>query len=281
MQTLDLKKKKWIGKKEIIVVLTAIILTTAGIKASDKVFNGKGEDVYEGTGCPPDMVEVNLAERKICIDKYEASAGDDCDYKNPGTQEETKTNLDMNKCKAVSRSGVLPWTNISQSQAQVACAKAGKRLPTNKEWMQASLGTPDKKNGWGNDDCNVARNWETSPGPTGSGVNCLSANNAYDMIGNVWEWVSDTAFDGKYKGRELPKKGYIKGVDEDGAPTETTIDQGDPNYNEDYFFSINIGSRAFARGGHWDNKSDAGQYAVYLESPPSFAGIGIGFRCAK
>lgn len=282
MKTLDLKKKRFVGRKEMVVVFTAIILTTAGIKASDKFLNSNGGEANTGEkGCPPDMVYIISDSGGFCMDKYEASAGKDCPNDDPQNQEATKINNDAVKCKPASVAGVNPWRNISQNQAMVACAKAGKRLPTNKEWLAASLGTPDKAGDWNEDDCQVAKNWESQPGVSGSGGNCVSSAGVYDMVGNVWEWVAGTIADGRYDGRELPKKGYIKGVDENALPSETSADGGDPNYNEDYLFIVNVGTRAFARGGYWDNQKDAGQYSIYLESAPSFAGIGIGFRCAK
>jgi len=282
MKTLNLRRKRLVGKREIIVTVAAIILATAGIKASDKILNRNGGEVTNGEkGCPPDMVQVLSENGGFCIDKYENSAGDNCQAKNPQSQGESLANLDESDCRPASVSGALPWRNISQNQAAVACAKAGKRLPTNKEWLAAALGTPDKASGWGPDDCNVNNNWGNQPGETGSGKNCISSAGAYDMIGNAWEWVEGTVADGAYQGRAFPKEGYIKGVDENALPSATGQDKGDPNYNNDYMWMINTGTRAFARGGYWGNGSDAGIYSVYLDSEPSFAGIGIGFRCVK
>lgn len=282
MKTLNLKKKSFIGRKEAIVVVAAIILTTAGIKASDQLLDRNGNEAALGeNGCPQDMARVSSEIGFFCIDRYEASAGKDCPAADPRNQEESRTNLDAPKCKAASLAGARPWRNLSQNQAALACAKAGKRLPTNREWLAASLGTPDKSAGWEASDCQVAKNWEEQPGPAGSGENCISGAGAYDMIGNVWEWVQGTVSDGSYEGRSLPKKGYVKGVDGDGLPSETGQDQPDPNYHDDYMWLVDVGTRAFARGGYWDNKSDAGQYSIYLESPPSYATAGIGFRCVK
>jgi len=282
VQTLNLKKKKrFIGGREVAISLFAVILTTVGIKASDKYLNPKGQEVYEGAGCPPDMTQIISSGGNFCIDKYENSPSEDCKNINPGNQEQTTENLDISRCKPVSKVGNIPWRFISQNQAAVACAKAGKRLPTNKEWLAAALGTPDKLADWGGDDCNVAQNWGSNPGGAGLGKDCVSVAGVYDMIGNVWEWVEGTVYDGEYNGRKLPKKGYIKGVDSDALPIETDSAGADKNYNNDYMWMVNSGARGFARGGYWDNNSDAGQYAIYLESEPSFAGVGIGFRCVK
>ena len=101
------------------------------------------------------------------------------------------------------------------------------------------------------------------------------------MIGNVWEWVDGTTFEGEYNGRELPKSGFILGVDDEAMPIETNIEEGDPNYYHDYFWLKESGTRGIARGGYWDNKEEAGQYSLYAVSPPSYAGAGVGFRCVK
>ena len=270
-----------VGKKEIIVLVLSVILTTVGIKASDNLFSSPSEESEGKKFCSSDMIFVNSSDGGFCIDKYEASAGSECAYANPENQSETRENLNNNKCLSVSVRGSIPWRNISQNQAAIACAKAGKRLPLNKEWLQAALGTPDMSHGWTSKDCQVAKNWGEGPGPSGSGENCRSSAGAFDMIGNAWEWVEGTIYDGEYNGKPLPEQGHVAGIDDESLPSETTEEDFDPNYYEDYFWIKKKGTRGIARGGYWDNKSGAGQYAVYMVTPPSFAGIGVGFRCVK
>ena len=272
-----------IGGKEIVVVAAAIILTTVAIKASDSWFGNKssGADKNGDGPCPIDMVYVNFPGGGFCIDKYEASPADDCPYANPNSQRETRLNLDYKDCQPVSAPGRIPWRFISQNQAALACAKAGKRLPTNKEWLAAALGTPDPVNNWTADDCQVDDNWNQQPGLTGSGANCISAAGAYDMVGNVWEWVEGTVAEGRFNNKSLPESGYILGIDEDGLPSQTTMGTGDPNYYYDYFWLKETEIRGLARGGYWHNGADAGQYALYAVAPPSFSGAGVGFRCVK
>jgi Sulfatase-modifying factor enzyme 1 len=274
----DQKKKKFGKVQWLVVTLAAIILSTVGIKASDSLFGGQGKN---NSVCPPDMVFVPGANGGFCIDKYEDAAGSGCSAKNPANQDETRADLENASCQPVSQPGLIPWRYISQNQAAVACAKVGKRLPTNEEWQAAALATPDKNSNWGADDCQVANNWAEQPGPTGSGKNCVSGVGAYDMVGNVWEWVEGTVEDGKYQGVDLPDDGYIKGVNSQGMPTGTDANQADPNYNDDYLWILKTGSRGIARGGYWNNNDQAGQYSVYLVAPPSEAGTGTGFRCAK
>jgi len=263
----------------------AVVLTTAGIKAADK-FSAPTRTVAGPVagpdGCPEEMVYVTIAGGGFCLDRYEASAGEKCPAKLPANQDETRQNLDAVDCRPAAIPGQLPWRNISQNQAAIACAKAGKRLASNKEWLQAALGTPDKAAGWTADDCHVAKNWTSGhPGQTGSARQCVSAAGAFDMIGNVWEWVDGTVYEGKFKEKILPDQGFIKSVDEDALANETDKAGGDLNYNQDYFWIKNKGTRGIARGGYWDNQADAGLYAAYVVSLPSFSGDGIGFRCAK
>jgi len=101
------------------------------------------------------------------------------------------------------------------------------------------------------------------------------------MIGNVWEWSEETLEDGKFSGVEVPKSGYIKAFSDMSIPSETQIDKGDPNYNNDYFWMKKTGVRGVARGGYWNNQKEAGIYSTYMVVPPSFAGVGVGFRCVK
>ncbi len=264
----------------------AVIFVTIGINAADNYDNisqsivgrlilGKNKGP-----CPDDMAYVPKENGGFCIDKYESSPSNDCSYKNVTDQIQSRDNLDSVNCSAQSVAGKEPWRFISQTQAQTACAKAGKRLPTNEEWYLASLGTPDK-NPSGTDDCQIVSNWMSQPGLTGSGVNCVSSYGAFDMIGNVWEWVKGEANEGIFESQTMPESGYIKAVDTNGVPIETDLNGPEDNYNKDYFWIKNSDIRGLARGGYWQNGTDAGVYAMYMVSPPNFAETGIGFRCAK
>jgi formylglycine-generating enzyme required for sulfatase activity len=269
------------------ISIIAIVLITVGIDASDHYDNysesivgrlllGKPKSL-----CGDDMVYVPNENGGFCIDKYEASAGPDCQNKNPNNQNETRINVNNKNCRPVSVPSSIPWRNISQTQAEISCSMAGKRLPTDEEWYQAAMGTPDINGGWTADDCQIASNWDFQPGLTGSGKNCVSSAGAYDMIGNAWEWVKGEIRDGYYDGHAMPEQGYIKAVDIHGIPIETDKQAPDPNHNNDFLWIKAQGVRGMARGGYWDNYAEGGQFSVYLVSEPSFAGIGVGFRCVK
>jgi len=269
------------------VIIGATILVTLGISASDGV-GGLSRPLLGSlvmniakNDCPDGMVYVTAESGGFCVDTFEAAAGENCPNKIPGNQGESRANLESSGCAPVSERDMTPWTNISLNQAEEACRRAGKRLPSNKEWFAAALGTPDRNMDWGRGDCQVRSNWDSQPGKTGSGENCVSSAGAYDMIGNVWEWANDIAIDNVYDGRALPKDGYVTEVDKGGVPTKTDAVKPDDNFNQDYFNIYSNGARGFLRGGYWNNESGAGKFAVNLLFSPSNVGIGVGFRCVK
>jgi len=269
----------------IISVVLTTVLTSLAIRGTERTFDltaSLTQPPIEDSGpCPQDMVFVESEDGGFCVDRYENSPGPGCPFENPQNQDQTRANLDDTDCQPLSQQGKKPWRNLSQDQALLACAKAGKRLPTHQEWYQAALGTPDKEVSWSAKDCHVATNWPSQPGLTGSGADCVSSAGAYDMIGNVWEWTKGAISDGLLEGRKLPETGYIISTDGYGFPGLTTSTAPDPNYNEDYFWVNPTKIRAIMRGGYWGNGSDAGVYSAYLVVPPSFSGTGVGFRCVK
>ena len=271
------------------IAVSAIVLTTFTIDAADNLGNMKqsilGAVLFgvigESSPCPEDMAIVDTSEGGFCIDVYEASAGSDCPYLSPLNQDETRINLNMESCDVTSEKGKLPWRNISQNQATLACVKMGKRLPTSEEWYLATLGTPDKDNNWNAEDCNVDMNWGNEiPGETGSGDKCVSAYGVYDMVGNVWEWISETVNYGVYKDMNLPQTGYVHSVNESGTPLETG-NTPDENYFKDKFWIDSTTITGIFRGGYWSSKSDGGMYSMHTQVPPSFVGEAVGFRCVK
>ena len=276
-------------KDRIITLIISVSLTTAltslVIRGTERTSDLTASLTQPTEGrsapCPQDMVFVDSENGGFCVDKYENSPGPGCPYQDSQNETESQINLDSPNCLPVSKEISTPWRNVSQSQAALACARAGKRLPSSKEWYQAALDTPDKDSNWNEQDCQVKSNWPSQPGLTGSGKDCVSSAGAYDMIGNVWEWVDGTIFDGQHEGHPLPEQGFVQGVDDEGLAYQTDLQEPAPNYNQDYFWIKQQGTRGIARGGYWGNGSDAGVYSAYLVVPPSFSGTGVGFRCVK
>jgi formylglycine-generating enzyme len=174
-------------------------------------------------GCPDGMIAVTT----FCVDKYEATlvvlaTGDAwCPFDNPGTT----------PMRAISVAGAVPQAYISQIQAGEACANAGKRLCQDAEWLRACQGPGDTTYPYGNTDelgvCNDHRaehpaieyfgtsaSWiytmldnscldqiPETVDPTGSRTGCVTAEGAYDMMGNVHEWTgTTTGANGAFRG---------------------------------------------------------------------------------
>src|SRR5262249_1018486 len=92
---------------------------------------------------------------------------------------------------AVSIPGVRPTACATWFQAAQACRLSGKRLPTTLEWPDGAAGTPDNAADFLNE-CNTATgNNFADAVNTGSRANCKSSWGAFDLIGNVNEWVAE------------------------------------------------------------------------------------------
>jgi formylglycine-generating enzyme required for sulfatase activity len=133
-------------------------------------------------------------------------------------------------------------------QAAAAARNAGKRLPTNAEWQAAALGTPENL-------CNTSGN---DFAPTGTTAGCVSHVGAFDMVGNVWEWVADW------------------------VPRSTTC--GSWGFSDDLQCLAGAATTgapgALIRGGDLDG-ANAGVFAVDGSDTPSDASNVVGFRAAR
>lgn len=164
---------------------------------------------------------------------------------------------------AVSLPSVTPSANVTWFQAQAACKNARKRLPTNAEWQAAAAGTPNPGGDNGSTACNTGSVFVAVA--TGSRTACVSADGAFDMVGNLAEWVADW------------------------VPRSTTPSCGswsagiDPTGDLQCLAGAGAGGEpgALTRGGDFNDFISAGPFAVSGEIPPSFSNFGFGFRCAR
>ena len=87
----------------------------------------------------------------------------------------------------------LAVDHVKFREALLYCKKRGGRLPTEAEWEYAAKAGSDKENFWG-DGINGDYAWyETNSARKPHPVGTKKPNpwGLYDMMGGVWEWVSD------------------------------------------------------------------------------------------
>ena len=164
-----------------------------------------------------------------------------------------------NDVYAVSLPSEIPSTNITWFQAQEACANAGKRLPTSAEWQVGANGTPDPGPDDGTTDCNSASDGASL---TGARAKCISARGAFDMVGNVAEWVVD------WVPFSTVCPGWASFSNDDMCLAGASTTQHNPG--------------ALVRGGAFAAVGGplAGPFAVH-DFAPFHAAAFIGFRCVR
>jgi hypothetical protein len=124
----------------------------------------------------------------------------------------TATSQGTATARACSRSGVLPWTNLTGPQAEAACAAIGAQLCTAAEWQSTCEGTTSCDwsynsvapacdtyssttcNGVDNDIDSAMPGIQNGLLPTGNRTNCRPANRAiFDLSGNAKEFTQASA----------------------------------------------------------------------------------------
>jgi formylglycine-generating enzyme required for sulfatase activity len=161
-----------------------------------------------------------------CIDRWEAALVESTDAGERAFS--PYDSVEGHKVRAIAKSSVVPQAYISRNEAEVACKASKKRLCTETEWVHACEGRrpttfpygDDRKTGWCNDNgkppllslyanTSDTHSWQPMNDPrlnqlpgtvakTGAHPHCKSSFGAYDMMGNVHEWVADP--DGTFLG---------------------------------------------------------------------------------
>jgi len=158
------------------------------------------------------------------------------------------------------RYGDFPVVFVDAHQAETYCHEQQGRLPTEAEWEKAARGPSPSLSRfpWGDrePDCSLAN--------MGGPQSCLgdtdrvgrrplgkSQVGAFDMAGNVWEWVAD-----RY---------------------DSTYYQHSPSRNPE---GPDKGTLRVIRGGCWESGADSLRVSCRKATVPSAWAYNVGFRCA-
>jgi len=153
----------------------------------------------------------------------------------------------------------FPVVYVNWNMAKAYCEWRGARLPTEAQWEKAARGTDARVYPWGKAvDCQKANYQGGNNGcaggtnETGSYESGKSPYGAYDMAGNVWEWVADWYSETYYQ-TSLPSNP----------------------------FGPDLGQSRVLRGGSWNRSEYESRASNRLKYGPDYNNFDIGFRCAR
>jgi len=182
-----------------------------------------GNDVEAGP-CPAGMAFVETPDASVCVDLYEGALvlRDEDGGESAWPFYDPIDGVDAS-LRAVPADGIYPQGYISQVQATAMCEASGKRLCTLVEWTAACRGQPDHDYVYPYGDtydptaCNEGREspivrlfgadasydnaelndpecdqLDAGLARGGDYAKCVSFYGAYDMHGNLHEWIDDS-----------------------------------------------------------------------------------------
>lgn len=226
--------------------------------------------------CPSESARVGAS----CVDRWEAALALASDpermhspYERPRPGE---------KYLAVSKPGVVPQAYVNRHEAVAACEAAGKRLCGASEWYRACSGSEGHRYPYGKklvkNRCNVGKghlltkvfghvthtydSHYNNPrvnqtagflAKTGEYTECKSEDGAFDMVGNLHEWVADDV--SAKLAKELP------------------LEKGD-------HYMGKRGMGVFI-GGYFSSHAEHGHGCLYVTAThaPDYHDYSTGFRC--
>jgi hypothetical protein len=207
--------------------------------------------------CPDGMSYISDGD--FCIDNYEATIVDHV---------------------ATVRADAIPTNPVPRQTAISACQNASKRLCTSAEFGAACDINGSKTGRIGEKECNVGSDTLMR---TGVSTDCISDKGVHDLIGNVWEWVSDGITDNTPNRDGLVTRSDILSAGKNyNFPTTSSLSE---KWGNDYYSNIESDpskflSRGIVRGGFYNSGWRAGCNA-YMVGVPLDAVSNVGFRCCQ